>query len=220
MNCSDIELRIDAYVDGRLDEASCGELETHLAACQACRDAVDDLRQVLAAAAALPRSIAPPRDLFPEIRSAVEARGSAGGRSRSGLPGTWLALAASLVLALTAGIVGISMIDRGGVKQPPVGKDSTVTLAANDAMAEFRAAEEEYLRATQQLIELLEARGGELPPETAAVLEENLETIDQAIEQVRLALVSDPHNARNGQVLTALHRQKLQLLRKASRLSS
>jgi hypothetical protein len=216
MNCETFERRIDEYVDGLLDEAARSEADAHLAVCDRCRSSLRALREVLEGAAALPRHIEPPRDLFPEVRAAIEA-GNGTERRRRVTPAVWLALAASLIVAVAAGIIGLPMLRPGTV---PVAAEDNPPAAQKDAMAEYLEAEEQYIRATEQLFDALEKQGDSLPPGTAAIVQENLETIDQAIEQVRVALARDPGNPRTGQVLTALHRQKLHLLKKASRLSS
>ena len=115
-----------------------------------------------------------------------------------------------------------------GGTPPPVGPDSrrspaepqAALPAAAPATSAYLAAEQEYLRATEQLLAALEERQAELPPETAAVVDENLRIIDAAIAEVKQALDEDPADPKNGEYLTALHRQKIQLLWKASRLSS
>ena len=63
-------------------------------------------------------------------------------------------------------------------------------------------------------------RRSELEPEVLAVLDRNLAQIDAAIVEVRLALDPEGHDVKNHQMLTALYDKKLQILWKASRLSS
>lgn len=210
MNCERFDRLIDDYVDGELDEPSRTAAERHLASCVQCRESADELRGLLDRAAALPREIDPPLDLFPALRREIDQRVRPSAPSRAWLG--WAGLAASLLLLVTALGVGSDWW-RG-----PAGPVEPVAPEA--ALADFRAAEREYLRATEMLLDSLEASGGEMSPETAQVIENNLAIIDRAIDEVHLALADEPGNRRNGQVLTALHRQKLQLLLRASRLSS
>jgi hypothetical protein len=220
MNCSDFETRIDAFVDGELNEASRDEVRRHLEHCAACRAAVDELRDLLDAARALPRSVEPPRDLLPELRSTLSRRASfPSGPVADPRGGAWLGwagLAASLLILFTA-----TLIYLGREAGPaPGGPEPALPASALPASAAYLSAEEEYLKATEQLLAALQEQRGELPPETAAVLEKNLRIIDEAIAEVKQALESDPADSRNAQFLTALHRQKIQLLWRASRLSS
>ena len=219
MNCSELETRIDAFVDGELDELSRLDVQRHLERCEACSASVEELRALLRAAQALPRSVDPPRDLFPEIRSALSSRESsaagpiAAPRGRAWLG--WAGLAASLLILLTA---TVAYLERGAGPAPDP-RQGALPAAAPERPV-YLAAEEEFVRAGEQLLAALEERRAELPPETAAVVEQNLRIIDAAIADVKKALADDPADPRNGQFLAALHRQKIQLLWRASRLSS
>jgi anti-sigma factor RsiW len=205
MNCTRLEELINDFVDGRLAEADRQDVEQHLAGCPDCRRSVEQLRALVDQAAALPKEIPPSRDLLPEIRRAVEADGGAPQGSNAWM--WWAGLAASLLVVITVGITTMTFRDRGGE-------------AAHNAATEFRAAEQEYLQAATLLADALEQRRDTLSPETAALVDENLEIINQAIANVRLALNADPADPRNGQVLTALYQQKIEILRRVSRLSS
>jgi predicted anti-sigma-YlaC factor YlaD len=75
MTCHELDLLLDDWLDGTLAGAKARQLESHLAGCAPCRDRERQLRQLLAHATALPRSMAPPRDLWPGIAERIE-RGS------------------------------------------------------------------------------------------------------------------------------------------------
>ena len=74
MTCQELDERLDDWVDGALPAAAAAEVEAHLLSCALCRERERRLRQVLAHAAALPRSVAPPRDLWPGIARQRRAR--------------------------------------------------------------------------------------------------------------------------------------------------
>src|SRR5262249_59112171 len=65
MTCERVRDTLDDYVDGLLSEADFQEVELHLASCAECRHEERLLRALLAQAAALPRELAPGRDLWP-----------------------------------------------------------------------------------------------------------------------------------------------------------
>ena len=67
MTCETVATQLDEYVDGLLAEAEFQEIELHLAGCDACRREERLLRALLTQAAALPREIVPPRDLWPDV---------------------------------------------------------------------------------------------------------------------------------------------------------
>jgi hypothetical protein len=125
-----------------------------------------------------------------------------------------------VIILITAGIIGINIKDSDPVTAPHAPPPGAVLPASHIAESEFRAAEQEYLQAAALLAEALEKQRGSLSPETAAVVDENLKVINEAIENIRQAMDAEPGNPRNGQVLTALYQQKIEILRRVSRLSS
>src|ERR1700761_1197773 len=48
MNCKDIQAKLIDYLDQRLDAASAGEMQQHLATCAACSREAEELRELLA----------------------------------------------------------------------------------------------------------------------------------------------------------------------------
>lgn len=63
---------IDGYVDGELSAGDRQRMERHLEACERCLVEVESTLALQAQARALPREVAPPRDLWPEIRARLE----------------------------------------------------------------------------------------------------------------------------------------------------
>jgi hypothetical protein len=86
------------------------------------------------------------------------------------------------------------------------------------ALAAFRPAEREYLRAADDLEALLRARRGRMAPETAATLQKNLRIIDRAIRESRAALLKDPNNRELAQMLSGVYDTKIQTLQRAVQL--
>ena len=66
----------------------------------------------------------------------------------------------------------------------------------------------------------LKAGRGKLDPSTVAVVEHNLQIIDQAINQAREALAGDPANTYLSSHLVEARRRKLDLLRRATALTT
>ena len=205
MTCSEIDERLDDYVDGTLSEGEFQEVELHLAACADCRAAEEQLRQVLARAAALPRERTPRRDLWPEVaeRLVTPAWG-----------GRWIGLAAAAVLVLATGL----FLFRSGPAPVP-GPTAIPAAAAGEAPA-LAAAEEEYARASAALMAAVQEQKASLPPETIAALERNMEVIDRALVEVRVALGRDPENPRLTRMLAATHRKKVDILHRLVKLTT
>jgi len=196
MMCPHMEATLNEYVDGTLAARDRASVEAHLAECAGCRTAVAELRALVAAAAALPRTIEPGRDLWATIET------------RIGQPATWTvqrvwwrgALAAAAVCVMALGIYRLTA-------RPPdrrVGEGWTVVQADFD-------------RATNELGLILAAERGRLRPETVALLERNLAVIDAAVAESRAALARDPANAELRRFFAAASRQKVELLRWVTR---
>jgi len=217
MNCIRLETLLDDYVDDLLAPETRGEVERHLADCPACHGSLDELRGLQQAAQALPRGIAPDRDLLPGIRDLI---GRDARRSQGSSWLRWAAVAASLIVLTGAVWIGFRSLDSEPAPAEVATGPGSVLLAADINKVEFDAAETEYEEAAAHLLEIVEARGDELSPETRAIIEDNLRIIDEAIDQVREALDAEPDDTRNGHILNALYRQKVEFLWRVSRLSS
>ena len=101
MNGHLTEERLNGFVDGTLRAAERAEAERHLAACASCRTEVAALQALLRDAAALPKSLAPPHDLWSGIEQRLSVRPSARPRVR-----LWeLAAAALLVVGIGTAVL-------------------------------------------------------------------------------------------------------------------
>jgi hypothetical protein len=207
--CDETLERLDDYVDGVLDEAAFQEVELHLAGCADCAAEHRMLRELLERAAALPRAVAPPRDLWPGVAERLAPRRTTASRWTMGL-----AAAAALAVATTLAI----RPHAGPAETSPT--TTPVATATEGLPPALEAAEAEYARATAQLMAAIETRRGALPPRTVATLEENLKTIDAALAEVRTALRSDPSNPHLNLLLASTHQRKVEVLRQVVRLTT
>jgi hypothetical protein len=213
--------RLDDYVDGALSAAATAEVRAHLATCDACRGAERTTRRLLAHAAALPRSVAPPRDLWPEIERQVARE------TRFAAVFAWrrpvmLAAAATVVLGVLAALLWQSApaprVQTAAIPEStPLAVPAAMTPIADPALAE---AVREYEDAAKTLLAMLEQRRGKLADADIASVEENVAVIDHALAEVRAALAKDPVNPELNRMLVAKHRQKVDVLRRVVRLST
>jgi anti-sigma factor RsiW len=206
MTCSEVEARLDEYVDGTLGARDRATVDAHLADCTACRATLAALRGLVASARALPQRIEPPRELWTGIAARLTAR-------RPGAPRTarwrerafWAgvsAAAATLVLALA-----VYRWTGGGRSSPRPPGDWAVVEA-------------HYERATAELNGTLAAERHRLRPETVALVERHLRLIDAALHEARAALAQDPGNAELRQLVATAARQKVELLEWAARVAT
>lgn len=222
MTCADIDERLDAWVDRTLAEAEMREVESHLTACEACRDEARRLRELLVHASALPRSITPPRDLWPGIAREIE-RTQAWSWPRIAAWPPVLAVAAAVVVALAAvffGSQGPTPVHTVAI--PSSGADPGYRLqpAAVTMGPGLVAMEEDYQEAANALLAALQERRGEIEPETLATVEMNLAIIDRALAEVHLALEKDPNRPELGRMLASTHRKRVDVLRNMLKLST
>jgi hypothetical protein len=220
MNCQELDLRLDDWLDGALTGDAAREVESHLAGCAACRERERELRQLLAHAAALPRSLAPARDLWPGIAERIG--GGWLGWGARGFQPLALAAAAVVVLGLAALVLTRLAPERVRTVTMPAASPSAATFVAGGSAADpvLAQAEREYEDAAKALLEALQRHRGLLPAEDLARVESNLQVIDRALAEVREALVKDPKSPELNRMLVATHRKKVEVLRRVVRLST
>jgi anti-sigma factor RsiW len=233
--------RLSDYLDGELSAEEQQAVEAHLRACAPCAAVLDDLKRVVARAATV---AARPPDA--DVWAGIAARINAGSASAPGrvmpfaprearrvtftLP--QLAAAAALLIAVSGGLAW-NAAERIGAADSPVSvaqplqtadangaSAATATGAAEFARVEnVGLADAQYDAAVADLEKALQAGRGRLDASTIAIVEHNLQIIDQAIAQARDALAADPANAYLSGHLVEARRRKLDLLRRAAALS-
>lgn len=221
MTCNQYQEAIAELIDGALDPARQRELERHAEGCAACRVLVADLRSIQAAAFTLDRQELPPH-LLPRLQARIAAQAEPPrtrilpfSTSRTAFT-AWLAAAAALLLVTTVGLWSIL--------NPPAAGGATAGAPAPAAdpvasvQAELQAATEHYERAIQQLEQIARSGDGTLDPQIATVFQNNLLVIDQAIDESRAALQSQPTSVAVQENLFDAMRSKVALLQQTVEL--
>ena len=222
------------YREGLLARELAAELREHLNACSQCRGELAALSALLDGLGDLPVEAEPSRDLWPQIAWQIEgartqappltqverpdapdereprSRQPRVGR-RVNLP-AWQLLAASIALMVISGSTVWAFLsarmDVGGPSAPVAGSPAQL-VGWEDAYGG-------YDEAVADLEAVLE-RGREiLDPETVRVLEENLQTIDRALQDAEEALIQDPASAVLQRFVADILRKKMDLLRQAA----
>jgi anti-sigma factor RsiW len=202
------ELTLSDYVDGALGRDEHAQVARHLETCEACRLLVDDLREITRAAAALDPAT-PPARVWTRIEREIRGGESTTDRPAGKLQAvaaawTWLAAAAVLVLAVFIGI-------RFAPATAP-NPGSAADAAAAAVEAELKLAEEHYQKAISGLERIANAEASPLDAGTAATLEKSLAVINQAIEESRAAVRSEPASQQAQHSLIESFKTKLALL--------
>jgi len=223
MSCNDIETLLDGFVDGDLGVEDRHRVDEHLSDCGRCRATVAELRTLVDATAKLPDGIAPGRDLFPGILERIETSAvevSPAVAASRGRHSRWLAIAAAFAVVAITGSLALWM--RGGAEPALVPAPAAVEAipASNAGLEPLHVAVQDYEDAAVLLLGAIDERRDRLSPETLAVLDKNLAIIDRAIAEVNVTLESAPNPRKNTLVLAAMHEQKVELLKRVSRLSA
>lgn len=213
------------YLDGELTDDEQRQVAAHLAECALCRDELAELEAVVRTASSMPQ-LEPATDLWQGISARLEpvtTRPATGGSWRFTFSLPQLA-AASVALALLSGWAATRFLARES-NVAPVSASVTPNNAADPSVSDnsvvpARFEDAEYDAAVVDLKEALEKGRGTLDPATVAVIEENLKTINQAVEEARKALAADPANGYLSGYLVNTQRRQLDLLRHAAALAS
>ncbi len=209
MNCQETRSLLNDYADGELEPADVTTVEKHLAECPACLHELEALRTLLGEAARLPKSVMPQRNLFSAIQAQIEQ------------PATrpillqWqpvlrsLALAAVLLVIATVGLETFRSAPRHGGTAHIVTPEPTPMELAEQACKQAKAV----------LLEALEEEETSLSPETVVAIRDNLVIIEQAVDDIQLALEEDPKNPYLTQMLLATYVREVELLQQAVQLT-
>ncbi len=214
MTCAEMDVRIDALLDGELSGAERAEVEAHLAACAACAALHADLLAIRERARRAPAEITPP----PAVWAALERLTTRDSRlatppaSRSPRS-PWLLAAAAVLLVTLSSLATVLVV-----------RDRDSRLATRDSAGaaldpRLAALEADYQRATAELVRALDAEAA-LTPSVREALGRHLAVVDAAIAEARASVLERPADPDAGGMLLAAYRQKLDLLERATRLGS
>ena len=196
-----METKLNEYVDGTLAARERATVEAHLVDCAGCRAAIVELRALVTAAGALPKSIAPERDLWSAIDARIAQRATYNVH-RAFWRGA-LAAAAVLVIVLSLN----RLLPPSTAPYRPAGQG-------------WAAVQADFDRTARGLGLIFAAERERLRPETVALLERNLAIIDAAIAESRAALARDPASVELRGLFAAAARQKVELLRWVVRVAA
>jgi anti-sigma factor RsiW len=213
--------KLSEYLDDELTANERADVDAHLKSCRECADVLNDLKRVVARAQAAAAGGRPPQtDLWPGVAARID-----GVRQPRQFAFTVSQLAAAgVLLAIASGTFAIKLLAPSGMPPAP----GTVVVApapASSAAAAARIetvglADVQYDAAVSDLEQALKQGHGKLDASTIAIVERNLEIIDHAIGQARDALTADPGNSYLSSHLSEARRRKLDLLRRATALTS
>jgi hypothetical protein len=217
--------RLSEYLDGELGTEAAAAVDAHLRECPDCASVLNDLKRVVAQARTLQPRL-PDTELWEGIRDRRPAQ-----RARFTFTLPQLAAAAAVLMALSALSGGLAwqISEHAGRSVVPA-LASAAPAAPAPVAVENEAPHDrvtvpvglsdvQYDAAVVDLEKALKSGRGKLDASTIAIVERNLQIIDQAIAQAREALTADPANGYLSSHLVEARRRKLDLLRRAAALT-
>src|SRR4051794_10410642 len=216
--------RLSDYLDDEITDSERAAIDAHVASCAACREVLRELREVQAHAASLPERI-PEADLWPGIAARVAVTRQPGAATRLfrhfvstrrfsfTLP--QLAAASLAIMLLSGGVAWMAHSGDPRADFEQLSAHADPRAASGHATSPAAFADAHYDAAVADLEQALRAGRTRLDPATVRVLEENLASIDRAIDQSRRALEADPANVYLNRHLADARQRKLSLLRRA-----
>ena len=206
--------------DGACIPALESAARAHLRTCEDCASRLSAISALAASTAALPQEIAPPADLWDDIRKDLQPRHILRRRAP-----VWqirhLAAAAVIIAIASSALTALIIRDRHvevAVVEPPAAQlpapSTEVALPA-----QYASAENGYTRSVATLQRVLDERRDSLAPSTIATVERSLRIADSAIAEARDALARDPANRALAVLFASNYERKIDLLRRATELA-
>lgn len=223
MTCEDGLRALDAHLIGALSREDAEAFEAHLAGCDHCRRLVADARRLQAelrlmgAEGPSPRSwdrLAAQLEADPAFQRAAAAADAALPVARR-IDWRWMALAAVLVLVIAGSLLTMRRT-LGPASPAPAVASAPAETAAGDIVtsieSELDQAAKHYENAIAGLERVASESDSPLDPSVMATVRENLALIDQAIDDSRQALHTDPQSQLAQESLFDAFRRKVALL--------
>lgn len=156
---------------------------------------------IMDAAAALPKSVAPERDLWPEIASQLPARGRDFWQ--------WRVAASGFAASLLIGLLLLPPVD----KVPGVAAGEPVAVPQlNAELVRHIPFDVEFMRDYKRTLDELDDQLAELPPGTREVIVGNLRIVRESISEINDAIDRDPNNVQLRQLLQLAYRQERSII--------
>lgn len=227
MTCQETQQAIDARLTGTLEREAAGALDAHLATCADCRAALEDALRLQAELRLIGSEGPPPRTwdrlalrlaADPEVERAASRALAATSTSRRDW--RWVALAATLLLVVGTSLFvlrrSLGPVTTGSPAASAAGQAAPAQAGADDLVGaiegELDLAAKHYENAIAGLEKVARESDTPFDPMVLATVRSNLEIIDQAIDDSRQALRSEPSSQLAQESLFDAFRRKVALL--------
>ena len=204
MNCHECQPLLSGYVDRAIGGDERAAVAAHLGSCRECRALAEDLASIRAAASSL-EPLLPPAHVWHQLSvAAAETR-------RSPFQLGWFGWRPLTAIAMTA-VIAAGLWRVGALLQPAGSTSDTAQIAEFTPVSDESDPEAHYTVAIARLEEVTQADRDVLDQETAGAMNAGLMVIDDAIDESRAALKSEPQSESAQESLFAALRRKVALL--------
>lgn len=211
--------RLNEYVDGRTSPAVSTAIANHLVHCATCRAEHAALQSTVAALGSAPVVALPPM-LWNDIEASIAERAPSVSRGARRFTVSAWGLAAAAMLLIALSVSGTLWLDRRTMLPDAAASVATARDGTPQAMLQLTATDAQFVASVESLEQQLASQRSKLRPETIAILERSLHTIDDALVEARAALLADPANAALRIALEKTYRQKVDFLTRATQIAS
>lgn len=228
MRCEEFQDLLAELTD-QTPEGERHDLDQHLTGCAECRAYRADLLEIERLTRGLPRDVTPRAELWSGIRAAIDRSTVSPDRaavlSGFGL-GQALRLAAGILLIL--GATSLAVMRQGD--DPLSGAGSPSSKQAQDSVsitdqpisidvaADLARQEDRVLSTRKDLLGAAARHEGLIDPELESSIEANIEDLNLAIGEIRLALAENPDDSRLSLLLAAKFKQEAGLVKQLNHI--
>ena len=211
MNCREVEMVLEQ--EGLLLLPA--PAHEHLAACNVCRDLVDDFSSIVSAARELPAEVEPPARLWISLRAQLESEGVIRGVSAAE-KGSWLESLSALFLsrAFATAAIGLLLVAAAYLQvrqKNEVAQNVKETAPVREAYDASFAETASYLNQQESEVAKLVPAGAVVAP-VASSLRENLQILNSFIADCEQHVKENPRDALAREYLNTAYQQKAELL--------
>jgi hypothetical protein len=227
MKCDRIASLIEDYHYGELEQSQAAEVAAHLQDCASCREVLALLERETKLYENYGAAVENSLESSPVLRQGISPVAAGTGsmsnrrswRSAIGPGSSWAVQAIAAMVLVAVSIAGTLLYVE--YRSPQAMTTSQQSMAPglttgdgslNEALKSIQRAEQEYLRAIQQLNTAMEKQKANLDPRIYAELQVNLKMIDDHIAATRKAYYAHPQDAELALYMLAAYSRKVALL--------
>lgn len=219
MKCSQANKHISEYIDGLLDSSAVHQLEAHLKKCENCSGLLAEMASLVKDARKL-EIVQPSDGVWLSIRKGLIQKEQEAETKQTHISEFFnfikyprgLAIASSALFVIIISVV----IFYNGL--PFLTNDTNDPMKI--AQQHFEEAEKHYQIAINSLQKNMPDYEKKLPPDLAAVFDENLKIIDQSIHVCQTAIREQSDSEAANALLMACYKKKIELLNEIRNLAA